>query len=310
MSNKLVNMVDKARVGDATAKSVLRKIADQSNDFGSGVWSSHEHIAWCLEITRQTVATKCAWLKDEHDLLTWETRPGTSNLYSVNVDKLETMAGVSVDDTLDDGVSAKQTGVSAETTPDVGETDSSHVLSPVLSQEPTVMVTDTAGNTIDEHLICEHCKSAPKKSKRKNTKWCVECTDLGDCARCGEVKIERHPKKRRDLCSTCGEFIDDLFDGYAYLTFKKRSKMRLDWQQVEAIHDTIGEDREKLFSWGAWLDHWKASGWFMGKNAMGKILQGWKDNGQEFTAKNVSEQVTGKGSYDPNHRLPPRPTEE
>jgi hypothetical protein len=108
MSNKIVNLVDKARVGDPVAKAVLRKIADQSNDFGGGVWSSHEHIAFCLEWSRQTVSAKCNWLKDE-GWLTWENRPGTSNLYQVDLDKL--------------GVKETDTQVSTTPTPGVKEVD-------------------------------------------------------------------------------------------------------------------------------------------------------------------------------------------
>lgn len=304
MSNKLVNMVDQARVGDATAKSVLRKIADQSNDYGEGVWSSHKYIGWCLEVGRDTVSKKMGWLKDELGVISWETRPGTSNLYTVNVDRLKELAGVGVDDTQDEGCRPSPQGVSVSPTPDVGTDHTSLLINPT---EPSTIVTDTAGTPVDEHLVCEHCKSAPKKNKRKSTKYCLECSELGNCSRCGEHKVERWPKKRRELCSECGLHVDGLFTMWAYKTFQKRSNHRLDWQQVEQMVKVVGNKENMLYAWGKWLDYWKASGWFMGKNAIGKILKGFEDNLDEYLTDKVPAGTIGKN--DPNRFLPPPPKE-
>lgn len=306
MSNKIVNLVDKARIGDPVAKGVLRKIADQSNDFGAGVWSSHEYLAWILEYTRVTVANKCKFLKDDLKVLDWTQRKGTSNLYTIDVDVLKTLVveweGVNDVDT---PVNEVYTPVKEIDTP-VNDVDTSHVLNPIPNHiiEPERVVISPMGTTTDEKDICEHCQSAPKKSKR--SKYCQECTDLGKCTRCGDNKIERYPTKRRELCHVCGALVDPMYKSLAVLTFKKRSKHQLPWQAVEAITHSIGSEPKTLYAWGKWLDYWKTNGWFMGKNAVGKILQGFAEHAGEYMEKSKPTQVNN--TFD-KYR-PPRPDKE
>jgi hypothetical protein len=80
-------MVRDARLKDPVAKSVLKVIADQSNDAGTGVWSSFAYIAWCIERDRSTVIKKCNFLRDM-DLLDSTKRSGTTNLWTINLEKL------------------------------------------------------------------------------------------------------------------------------------------------------------------------------------------------------------------------------
>jgi hypothetical protein len=157
MSNKLVNLVDQARIGDVYAKTVLRKIADQSNDVGTGVWSSHGYIAWCTEMGRDTVLQKCQYL---HDLgiLNWERRHGTSNLYELDVDtlvKLVPEEGYNgkvavVENIL--GCRPDQQGVLVPPTPDVGPADTSPSIVPI---EPTY-VPDNGDGVPFEHVMVYH----------------------------------------------------------------------------------------------------------------------------------------------------------
>jgi hypothetical protein len=127
MSNRLVNLVDQARIGNSLTKAILRKIADQSNDAGTGVWSSHEYLAWVVESTRPTVAGKCKELKDM-GLLDWESRSGSTNVYSIDVDVLVKLSEPYKDriekmEAVIERVSAEITpdgdGVSAQGTPPV-----------------------------------------------------------------------------------------------------------------------------------------------------------------------------------------------
>lgn len=87
MSNKMLNLVRDALIGDPTAKEVLKLIADQCNDAGSGVWSSFAYIAWCLERDRSTIIKKCKLLQDE-GILTSAKRQGRTNLWYISPDKL------------------------------------------------------------------------------------------------------------------------------------------------------------------------------------------------------------------------------
>lgn len=275
MSNKLVNMVDQAEIGDMYAKAVLRKIADQSNDEGQGVWSSHSYIAWCLEVSRKTVVTKCAYLHDM-GLLDWELRRGTSNLYQVNPETLAKLQRVWRGEN-DSDMSPEVTGVLPEVTGDVTDSDTSPLNSPNLTND----VIQPDGTPVEEKDVCAHCKSAPKASRK--AKYCPECKNLGMCARCGEHKVERYPVKRRELCHVCGPVVDEFFNSRAVLTFAKRSIAHLSWGQAEAIAKVVGNEVPDLIAWGRWLDYWKASGWFMGANAVGKILDGYKEKKAEFT---------------------------
>jgi hypothetical protein len=297
MSNKVLNMVRDARIGDPTAKEVLRVVADQCNDAGTGVWSSFQYIAWCIERNRSTVIKKCNVLRDK-GLLDRTKRSGTSNLWKIDLEKLEKIGvpyrePIEIEEELPETTSGETPPEELpETTPVVSTGDPSPKETKKKPKNKIEFPKGWENNVIfpdgepclDEH-VCTHCWSAPKATKRKGIGYCTECKNIGKCARCGEDRVERHPKKRRDLCSKCGIIVDEMFDSRALLTFKKRSNHRLDWAQVEAMVETVGDEDRDLYTWGAWLDHWKASGWFMGKNAMGKILQGFKDNKTEFEGK-------------------------
>lgn len=146
MSNKLANLVDQALIGDPTAKAILRKIADQGNDFGEGCWSGHEYIAQCVEFGRQTVSAKCSWLKDQ-GLLDWDTRPGNSNLYYVNEDALVEKRNPWFDKHKKD-MSVRTTGVSGKPTGDVGDDDTSLKVTTI---EPTYI--DDVDGVPDELMM-------------------------------------------------------------------------------------------------------------------------------------------------------------
>lgn len=89
LSNRLLNMVRDARIGNPTAKEVLKCIADQSNDSGRGVWSSIAYFVFSTERDRSTVKRALRFLQDEDYIehVNWTTY-GT-HLWKINTDKLE-----------------------------------------------------------------------------------------------------------------------------------------------------------------------------------------------------------------------------
>ena len=65
MSNKILNLVRDAKIGNPTAKEVLKVIADQANDAGTSVWSSIEYFVFSTERDRSTVKRALKFLQDE-----------------------------------------------------------------------------------------------------------------------------------------------------------------------------------------------------------------------------------------------------
>ena len=90
MSNRILNLVDRARIADPVTKGVLRAIANECKDAGSGVWSSKAYIAWCTGYHERTVQ-KHFRLLEEMKLLNTSYRPGTSNLYRIHVEELDAL---------------------------------------------------------------------------------------------------------------------------------------------------------------------------------------------------------------------------
>lgn len=315
MSNKIVNLVDQSRIGDVYAKTVLRKIADQSNDAGSGVWSSHGYIAWCTEIGQSTVAKKCVELR-EMGILNWERRPGSTNLYTLSVDEIvkripdegyhgrlmeNILEGTSQVDMSDDEVSTSEIGVSTSEIGDTHQRDTSLLSSP---KEPELErdVILPNGEPVAPEYICVHCGKAPKAKKSKAAKYCRECAQLGKCQRCGENKIAFGA---RELCAKCKEVIDPMFKHMAYRSFKSRApSVHLGFQQVEAIVNTVGDNVRTQQAWALWLDYWKASNYKMFAGSVGRILQAFVENRIEYLGK-----VPGTTSTTPStftKYMPPR----
>ena len=65
LSNKILNLVRDAKIGNPTAKEVLKVIADQANDAGTSVWSSIEYFVFSTERDRSTVKRALKFLQDE-----------------------------------------------------------------------------------------------------------------------------------------------------------------------------------------------------------------------------------------------------
>jgi hypothetical protein len=87
-------MVRDAKIGNPTAKEVLKCIADQSNDSGRGVWSSIAYFVFSTERDRSTVKRALTFLQDEDfiDHVAWTTY-GT-HLWKMNLEKLESVMRV------------------------------------------------------------------------------------------------------------------------------------------------------------------------------------------------------------------------
>ena len=144
MSNKILNLVRNARIGDPVAKEVLKVIADQSNDAGSGVWSSFNYIAWCIERSRSTVIKKCNELRAD-EILESDLRPGTSNLWRINIDALVVL-GETYREKIENWSELETEGSKLETGGvQTGDPSPSKALS---NQEPTYI--DDVGGVPDE----------------------------------------------------------------------------------------------------------------------------------------------------------------
>ena len=137
MSNKILNLVRDARIIDPVAKEVLKVIADQSNDAGTGVWSSYKYIAWCLERDRRTVIRKCNLLR-EMGILSSTQREGSTNLWSVDTVALQAV-GVPYRDKIE--ATNETAGDTPSDTPPPGVTNTSDTVPLEEGQPATPVVT-------------------------------------------------------------------------------------------------------------------------------------------------------------------------
>lgn len=254
MSNKILNMVRDARLGKsrATAKEVLKQIADQSNDAGTGVWSSYAYIAWCIERDRGTVIRQCKWLKKK-GLISSTKRSGTTNLWKIHLDVLDAMgepyrqpievAGEHL------GSGGEELGELQDATPLVAEDDPSPSITPSEPDEDGIsrIVTDPYGNPLPKKEICEKCEARPKASKKH--KYCEKCSDM----------------------------VKDWYASRAVRTYKKRApSYNLSEEQVILILRAVGDTDVELYRWGQYLDYWLASGWHIAQAGLGNVIEAFK----------------------------------
>ena len=261
MSNKILNLVRDARLGKsrAVAKEVLRTIADQSNDAGTGVWSSYKYIAWCLERDRSTVIKQAQWLQKK-GLLSSTKRTGKTNLWTIHVDELEAL-GMPYRDKIEaegeflttGGIEPLEgsdlaTGVVGlgDPSPSLASTETKEEELPVI--EPTREVIDPYGEPLPKKKICQMCEARPKG------------------------------KNRKLYCDDCGEEVEGWFHTRAVMTYEKREpNYHLSEAQVKMINSAVGDLDKELYRWGRYLDHWLASGWFVGKAGLGNVLKAYID---------------------------------
>jgi hypothetical protein len=85
-------MVRDAKVGNPTAKEVLKTIADQANDKGTSVWSSIAYFIFCTERSRSSVKRALTFLKNEDfiDHIGWSKY--NTHMWRINIEKLEAVA--------------------------------------------------------------------------------------------------------------------------------------------------------------------------------------------------------------------------
>ena len=138
MSNKILNLVRDARIEDPVAKEVLKVIADQSNDAGTGVWSSFSYIAWCIERDRRTVIRKCNLLRDKN-ILSSTRRGGSTNLWSVDIETLQAI-GVPYRDKIE--ATSETVSDAPSDTPPPGVTKASDTVPLEEGQSATPVVTE------------------------------------------------------------------------------------------------------------------------------------------------------------------------
>jgi hypothetical protein len=82
-------MVRDAEIGDPTAKEVLKCIADQSNDAGTGVWSSIDYFRWSTERSRSTVKRALEYLRENEFIMPDGTSKYGTNRWVINTAKLQ-----------------------------------------------------------------------------------------------------------------------------------------------------------------------------------------------------------------------------
>ena len=282
MSNKLVNLVDMARIGDSTAKAVLRKIADQSNDAGSGVWSSHNYLAWIIEVDRTTVTRKMKYLY-ELGVLDWQNRSGSTNTYGLNVVRLMELALPYRDriEQMEDiiarakGVWQDATGVSQDATGDVADGNTSPLIVP---NEPETEVIYPDGRPVPEKKICERCGKAPKAKGAK--KYCEECAM--------KATAEWQEKKSHMAVRSYEQRIPGYY---------------LNEQQVDLIIQAVGDKPADQKRWAMYLDHWILNGWHIGQAGLANVVQAFKDDVLQDKIGTPATVTVNTG----NQFLPPRP---
>ena len=260
MSNNILNLVRDARIGDSTAKEILKVIADQSNDAGTGVWSSYAYIAWCVERGRSTVIEKCALLRDM-GVLSWKR--GKTNLWSVNTSRLEELAEIWGKDieSPDGGLPEVE---EVQTTDNKVQTLDPSPLEP---EEPTY-VEDVDG-VPDERLIewiafmegwktCFPNKAQPRKSNTKlRNKFYTRLKDEGFR---GKWKSALWLTKNLTWAQKEGWFKADWFlkndDNYMKLldgTFDFKSEQLPETLTQPTVHETVDVDewRRRRYKMGA-----------------------------------------------------------
>ena len=261
MSNKMLNLVRDAKIGDPVAKEVLKLIADQSNDAGSGVWSSFQYIAWCLERDRSTIIRKCKKL-EERGILTSTKRSGSTNLWYISTEKLAELArtyrykievkGEGLQTATpssgtvppEEGQTATPVVATDDPSPSVTSTETEEELP---STEPIRVVIDPYGEELPKKKICQMCEARPKG------------------------------KNRRLYCDDCGEIVEAWFNTRAVKTYEKREpNYHLSENQVKMINETVGDVDADLYRWGAYLDYWLTSGWHVGKAGLGNLIEAYK----------------------------------
>lgn len=270
MSNRLVNLVDQARIGNTIAKAILRKIADQSNDLGEGVWSSQEYLAWIVECRRQTANTHCVWLRDKLKVLDWEPRPGATNLYKINVGVLKELAEPYKDredvfrKTIE-RVSEIPTTVSEKPTPDVSETDTSPSVVP---NEPEIEVIYPNGEPVPPKKICTRCGKAPKAPRAKL--YCEVCQ--------AKATAEWENKKAH----------------MAIRSYEQRIKgYYLNEDQVDLIIQAVGDKEADQKRWARYLDHWRLNGWHIGQAGLANVVEAFKTRSMDAKLGQIEQKPAG-----------------
>jgi hypothetical protein len=91
MSNRLLNMARDAKVGNPTAKEVLKCIADQANDAGTSVWSSIGYFVFSTERSRTAVKDALRFLQDEGFIEHVGWSQYKTHRWRINVKKLSSL---------------------------------------------------------------------------------------------------------------------------------------------------------------------------------------------------------------------------
>lgn len=271
MSNKVLNMVRDARIVDATAKEVLKVIADQCNDAGTGVWSSFAYIAWCIERSRSGVIAKTKILRDLN-LLDRSLRTGTSNLWVINLDELERIGEpyrekieVQTVDPLDDEV-VQTVDQLVQTVDPSPEEPLEQELQEELLEEPEKDVIFPNGEVVPPNKICTRCGEAPKAPRAKL--YCIECQQAST--------KEWEAKKEHMAVRSYEQRIPDYF---------------LNESQVDLIIEAVGDETVEQKRWAHYLDRWLLNGWHIGQSGLANVVEAYKTRSLDDKVGGIIEQA-------------------
>jgi hypothetical protein len=86
--NKYVNMVRDADIPSPAEKQILWVLADIASEKTPNPYCSHAYIRHCTGLSLTTIGVRLASLRDQ-ELVSWEKRKGTTNIYTLGLKKLE-----------------------------------------------------------------------------------------------------------------------------------------------------------------------------------------------------------------------------
>lgn len=267
MSNKLLNKVRDAEIGSATAKEVLKVIADQANDDGTGVWSSIGYFMYCTERSRTAVKTAIAHLRKNGFISHKQFTKSGTHEWKVNISALDKVQRDWNASTQEDVEVVSRPGL--ETTEGEALDDQGEVVSrPQTPNNPNIN-------------LCPKCEQKTTRIHATTGRplYCETCIDLQTkkCERCGENKIERTPEKRRmELCHDCGIIIDGMYEHMAVRSLKHRKHQNLPFTTVEKLVEVVGDDINEQRRWAQYLDYWKSAGWNLYGAGVANVLDAFR----------------------------------
>jgi hypothetical protein len=263
MSNKMLNLVRDAKIGNPTAKEVLKVIADQANDDGTGVWSSIAYFSFCTERGRSTIKNALKYLRKEGFIKHVSFTKAKTHEWKINVATLRKAQrdwSISTQEDIDLEEEEGQEMTGSEMT-DGGSGD-----------DPSTVQSGPQTPSNPNKTQCPQCE---KETKRFHAKYgkpllCDACLDANSstCERCGKDRVERTPlKQRTELCHNCGLIVDEVYQQMPIRSLKTRTFAQIGFEAAGKIVETVGNVEAEQIRWAKYLDHWKLNKWSLHNTA-------------------------------------------